>query len=253
MHNGAIMPTEVRQRMETGQPRPVVRLAGVLDLDSVAARRASLYADLLGQPGPFVVDLSELTVADRHAATAFAAVLRATSDWPAVEVVLCVPDEATATWAAANLPIRTDLGGALEALKGLGATRRLTMTLEPVLGAARRSRELVTEACARWELPELAGPACIVTTELVNNVVAHARTPMTVWLALHDGTLTVAVQDADPTPPTARGPVAPTAYGGRGLLLIDSVSRRWGTTSSAAGKVVWAVLHPEDEPAEQRV
>ena len=47
-----------------------------------------------------------------------------------------------------------------------------------MVGAARQARELVTEACARWELTDLVGPACTIVTELVNNVVVHAQTPM---------------------------------------------------------------------------
>lgn len=238
------MPTKVRHRMETGQPPPVVRLSGVLTPDTVGASRARLHAGLINRPGPLVVDLSELTVADRGALETFSVDLREAADWLAVDLVLCSP--APAAWAMTGLPVRTNLGAAMVVLAGMGSTERLTAVLEPVVGAARRSRELVTEACARWELPALAGAACIVITELVNNVVAHAHTPMTVWLASHDDTLTVAVQDADPTPPTARTPVAPTAYGGRGLLLIDAVSRRWGASPYNGGKVVWAVLHPED-------
>ena len=44
------------------------------------------------------------------------------------------------------------------------------------------------------------------------------------------------------TEPEFRGQVAPTSYGGRGLLLIDSVAERWGTRRLTDGKVVWAVL-----------
>jgi len=121
-----------------------------------------------------------------------------------------------------------------------------------VLGAARRSRELVTEACARWDLPDLAGPACIVATEMVNNVVAHAHTAMTVMLALRGATMSVAVRDRSARVPRFTGaPVPATSYGGRGLLLIDSVARRWGSLTLDDGKVVWAVLEPDDEAARQ--
>ncbi len=242
------MPTEVRHRMETGQPLPVVRLTGVLDLDTLGSRRQALYAGLDTQPGPLVLDLSALQVDDPVALERFIHAIRQTTDWPAIDLVICAP--LVEQWVATGRPIRRDLAAALSALDGFGPTQRLETGLEPVVGAARRARELVTEACARWDRPEVAGTACIVITEMVNNVVAHAHTPMIVSLALRDGTVTVAVQDSDPTPPTARGRVAPTAYGGRGLLLIDSVSRRWGTNKVADGKVVWAVLQDEDEFAD---
>jgi hypothetical protein len=110
---------------------------------------------------------------------------------------------------------------------------------------------MITEACTRWGRPELAGSACIVATELVNNVVAHARTPMIVLLATHDDGVSVAVRDRSATAPTFSGaPVSPTAYGGRGMLLIDSVARSWGCLALAEGKVVWALMTAEPDGPE---
>jgi hypothetical protein len=88
-----------------------------------------------------------------------------------------------------------------------------------------------------------------VLTELVNNVVVHARTPMTVLLARHGETMSVAVRDHSTTVPRYIGMPAPTASGGRGLLLIDSVSSRWGNLRLGDGKVVWALLQSDHGPA----
>jgi two-component sensor histidine kinase len=123
----------------------------------------------------------------------------------------------------------------------------LSADLEPVTGAARKARELVTEGCVRWDVPEAAGPACIVATELVNNVVAHAGTPASVTVGLGpDGdAVHVAVRDHDTTLPQLREAVSTTSYGGRGLLLVDAIAQRWGSTALPDGKVVWAVI-PED-------
>ena len=98
-------------------------------------------------------------------------------------------------------------------------------------------------------MADLAGAACIVITEMVNNVVAHAHTPMVVLLARRDGALSVAVRDESAIVPKFTGPVAPTSYGGRGLLLIDSVADSWGTLPLDGGKVVWALLDSPD-PAD---
>ena len=83
---------------------------------------------------------------------------------------------------------------------------------------------------------------------MVNNVVAHARTPMTVLLARPGATMSVAVRDRSRTSPRFGGLPAPTAYGGRGLVLIDSVASRWGTLELADGKVVWALLADDQAP-----
>ena len=240
------MPTEVRHLVESGQSYPVVRLIGVLDADTAGHVRTALLSALARQPEALIVDVCDLTVSDRAAVSVLSEVARETADWPDAPLVLCAPEDAK-TWRQLEFPVWPSPAEALAALGPPDPSHQLTLEMQPVVGAARRSRELVTEACGRWKLPDLTGPASIVVTEMVNNVVAHARTPMTVLLAHRDGNLTVAVRDHSPTVPRFTGPVAPTSYGGRGLLLIDSVARRWGNLLLDDGKVVWAILHPEDE------
>lgn len=235
------MASEVAHRVSTGAPYPVVRLSGVLDAATAGEMRTAVLGVLAGQPEAVLIDVTDLRVADPAAVGALRDVARETADWPGAHIVICGADNAD-VWGAAGLPVWPDGAAALAALGAPDGTRRMSADLEPVIGAARLSRELVTEACARWDCPELAGPACIVLTEMVNNVVAHARTPMTVLLAEEGGTMSVAVRDHSTTAPRFGGLPAPTAYGGRGLVLIDSVSSRWGTLELGDGKVVWAVL-----------
>lgn len=245
MHNGAIMPSEVRHLVDRGQTYPVVRLTGVLDAGTAPAVRSAVLDVLAEQPEAVVVDVTDLRVPDPAAAVALADLARETADWPGAHLVLCAPDGA-APWHTIELPVWPDCTGAFAALGAPDATHYLSLALEPVVGAARRSRELVTEACERWDLAELAGPACIVVTEMVNNVVAHAHTPMAVLVARHADTMSVAVRDQSAIVPQFTGPVAPTSYGGRGLLLIDSVADRWGSLKLDGGKVVWAQLADPD-------
>lgn len=117
----------------------------------------------------------------------------------------------------------------------------LSLELEPRLDAARHARELVAAVCARWRREDLAESASVAVTELVNNAVVHAGTPITVEVRLDADELLVAVRDRSTEPPRPRE-AAPTSYGGRGLMLLDAVSSRWGCTPEADGKVVWAVL-----------
>jgi hypothetical protein len=244
MHNGAIMPSEVRHLVDRGQPYPLVRLSGVLDDETVTPIRSALLDVLASQPEAIVVDVTGLQVARADAVAMLRELLDDTRDWPGSHLTLCGPSDA-GTWKASGWPVWPDPAGAFAALGKPDTDHRLSIDLEPVVGAARRSREIITEACGRWEQPELAGNACIVATEMVNNVVAHARTPMRVLLALHGETMSVAVRDGSPSMPRFNGVVAPTSYGGRGLLLIDSVADRWGHLLLADGKVVWARLEAE--------
>jgi hypothetical protein len=244
MHNGAIMPSEVRHQVDRGQTYPLVRLIGVLDVETVPSVRSALLDVLATQPEAVVVDVTGLRVTQPEAVTVLHELLDQTRDWPAAHLALAGPVGNTA-WQLSGWPVWPDVTGALTALGRPDSERRVSVDLEPVVGAARRSRELITEACGRWEQPDLAGSACIVATEMVNNVVAHAGTPMSVLLALHGDTMSVAVRDGSTTLPRFAGPVSPTSYGGRGLLLIDSVSARWGHLALPDGKVVWALLDAE--------
>ena len=240
MHNGAIMPSDVASLVVTGEPYPVIGLTGLLDAVSAPSVRSALLDVLAEQPEAVVIDVAALTT-DAAAAGVLREVARETADWPAAHLVLCCARD-TGAWQSTGLPVWPDRAEAFAALGPPDPGHHLRLDLEPVLGAARRARELVTEACARWDCPDLTGPACIVLTEMVNNVVAHARTPMTVMLARQPDRMSVAVRDHSTTIPRFTGPVAPTSYGGRGLLLIDSVSSRWGNLALDQGKVVWALL-----------
>jgi hypothetical protein len=110
----------------------------------------------------------------------------------------------------------------------------------PVSGAARRAREIVTEACARWEIPRLADPACVIATELVANAVRHARTLIELHVLLRPRHLCLAVRDGSSRPPRPRHP---HRDGGRGLALVDAFSLAWGHLPTSRGKVVWATLN----------
>lgn len=119
--------------------------------------------------------------------------------------------------------------------------RWLSLELEPQVEAARLARELVAAACTRWHRVDLTERAYVAVTELVNNAVVHARTPLTVRVALREDELFITVRDGSSEPPRPRV-AAPTTYGGRGLMLVGAVSSRWGCTPQPDGKVVWAAL-----------
>ncbi|RLP97526.1 sulfate transporter [Micromonospora sp. CV4] len=245
-HNGAIMPTDARCLVEIDEPTGVVRLTGVLDAAGADTVRAALLAQLCDRPGPVVADVTGLRVADQVGRGLFAEVRREVADWPAADLLLCdpaVPGPGPDA-ALAGVPAWPTLDDALAAAP-LAAV--LTAELAPTVGAARQARELVTTGCRHWDVRTLADAASIAITEMVNNVVAHAHTSMTIRLAPQAGTLRVAVRDHSHLRPAFVGLAPPTRAGGRGLLLIDTVARRWGTSPVPDGKVVWCVLHPEDE------
>jgi hypothetical protein len=235
------MPSEVRHRVDADQAFPLVLLTGVFDHETAPEIRSVLLDVLAGQPAAVLVDVAGLHPAGPDALETLRDLRRETADWPAAQLALRDPGNA-GRWRDSGWPVWP---GAAEAFTSFGPPdqdHRVSLELEPVVGAARRTREALTEACDRWDCAEVAATACIVVTELVNNVVAHARTPMVVLFAMHGPALSVAVRDDSTITPSFTGAPAPTAYGGRGMLLIDSVATRWGNLRLADGKVVWALL-----------
>ncbi|WCN80660.1 ATP-binding protein [Micromonospora sp. LH3U1] len=243
-HNGAIMSSCL---VEIDESSAVVRLTGVLDAAGAEAVRGALLARLCDRPGPVVADVTGLRVADAAGRGVFAEVRLEVADWPAADLLLCDPVVDGPDHADAGVPTWPTVDGALAAIAAAPLAAVLTADLAPTVGAARQARDLVSTGCRRWDMPTLTDPACIAITEMVNNVVAHARTPMTVRLAPQDSTLHLAVRDHSPLRPTFAGLAPPTRAGGRGLLLINSMARRWGSSVVPDGKVVWCVLHPDDE------
>lgn len=222
----------------------VVRLSGDLDLGTMRSVYGVLDRCLTTQPDAVVVDLGDVRVADRLALSVFVAAARQAADWPAVPLVLCAPPPDAAAWLAESttcrvVPVHENCA---QATRDAGASApRLRARLEPVATACRKARELVGEACGRWNVPELVGPASLVLSELVGNVVRHAHTPMQVTLTLRRPYLHVAVTDGSRSTVATASPGA-RSEGGRGLLLVRETARRWGSSPLVDGKVVWALV-----------
>ncbi|MFG2060715.1 ATP-binding protein [Micromonospora sp. NPDC048871] len=239
------MASRITCDVDDGTPVTVVRLAGSLDLTTTRQAFAALDRCLATQPDALVVDLTGLTVHDPLAVAVFTAAARQAAGWPVVPMVICAPYPDPAASLAASpacrvVPVRHDCDEAAR-VAGASAVPRVRLRLEPVAAACRRARELVAEACARWDLPAAVEPASIVLSELVGNVVRHAGTPMQVTLTLRRPWLHLTVVDGSPE--TAEpGRPGERDEGGRGLLLVRELAARWGSAPAGDGKAVWATL-----------
>src|SRR5205085_1114031 len=79
----------------------------------------------------------------------------------------------------------------------------------------------------------------LITTELVTNAVAHARTPFTVTIDLAGQRLRVEICDGCTAQPVIQRAPTETDIGGRGLLIVAALADRWGVESEVDGKSVW--------------
>jgi serine phosphatase RsbU (regulator of sigma subunit)/PAS domain-containing protein len=103
--------------------------------------------------------------------------------------------------------------------------------------AAGAARGHVRDQLAAWGLEELTMTTELVVSELVANVVRHARGPYRLRL-LRSRSLVCEVFDGSLTTPRPRR-AAWTDEGGRGLQLIAALCDRWGTRNVTTGKVIW--------------
>ncbi|MER6335897.1 ATP-binding protein [Streptomyces tendae] len=111
--------------------------------------------------------------------------------------------------------------------------------------AVRTARSLVRGTLGEWRLDSIDDIAALLVSELVTNALRHATGPIGVRLvrgpAGAPGVLLVEVSDPLPDPPRERV-ARPDDEDGRGLQLVASAARRWGTRPGEAGKTVWFEL-----------
>jgi anti-sigma regulatory factor (Ser/Thr protein kinase) len=111
-------------------------------------------------------------------------------------------------------------------------------------GAVRTARAAVRGQLRDWDLESLGDTATLLVSELVTNSLQHAAGPIGVRLLRPENLpriLLVEVSDPLPDPPHEH-PVRPDDESGRGLHLVASASRRWGTRTDNTGKTVWFEL-----------
>ncbi|MFD5283483.1 ATP-binding protein [Streptomyces rubrogriseus] len=92
-----------------------------------------------------------------------------------------------------------------------------------------------------WGLHELTDAAELCASELVANVIKHVgpETPSTLVASLGDARLRIEVHDPDARalPTLARASL--DAEAGRGMVLVDAMSDRWGVELAGDHKVTW--------------
>jgi hypothetical protein len=108
-----------------------------------------------------------------------------------------------------------------------------------------------------WGLTAFHDTACLILSELTTNAVAASAglngsrydgrwtpgtPPIRFWLCSDRQRVMAAVWDASHHRPTRAAPDDPEADHGRGLLLVETLSEKWGVQTRGSGKVVWAVM-----------
>ena len=136
------------------------------------------------------------------------------------------------------------------------ATRLIHLT--PDRQAPAKARSAVQEALRETQLTELLDDALLLATELTTNAVVHAGTDIVVRVEADESGIRVTVGDGRrrELPEVDTSIAATLSVRGRGLMLVDRIADRWGTTHDDEGKSVWFELRrtgPEPRPVPHGV
>ncbi|GAA3850924.1 ATP-binding protein [Streptomyces coacervatus] len=114
-----------------------------------------------------------------------------------------------------------------------------TLPCEPK--TARRARRLVSGALNTWGIAELVDAGTLIVSELVGNAVRHTscRLVRVSVRRVKDDLVRIGVTDRSHALPRM-DLVAEGDETGRGLVLVDALSYRWGYDEMRWGKTVWA-------------
>ena len=113
----------------------------------------------------------------------------------------------------------------------------------PVPASVAAARHFVAASLASWRPGEQAQVAVLLASELVTNAIVHSgphrpSDEIAVTVNTTDGLARIEVRDNAPGAPELRV-TSVDSHSGRGLLLIDALSSRWGFARSGRGNAVW--------------
>ncbi|WP_275561952.1 ATP-binding protein [Streptomyces sp. 5-6(2022)] len=119
-----------------------------------------------------------------------------------------------------------------------------SQTMRRAPESAGVARKLVRTALAAWGQEDRIEDAALVITELVSNAVDHARLESirVVVTRPSEKLVRLGVVDRSRNVPYVRTDSNGDNTRGRGLLLVDALTDRWGTDRYRWGKQVWGEL-----------
>lgn len=136
---------------------------------------------------------------------------------------------------------RDDIALLIARVRPLPPDRSATWWLPGEPRQVAHCRRLVRDTLAAWELSPLTETVELLVSELVTNAIQHAGGEIRLRLQRDESGLLCEVCDQTRTPPELQE-LSATAERGRGILLVNELSRKWGHRRTASGKIVWFTL-----------
>lgn len=121
---------------------------------------------------------------------------------------------------------------------------RAAISLPSVTGSIPQARRFVDDA-----LPDScwADDVILLVSELASNAVRHARSSFTVAVGCDAAIVRVEVADDSPLLPVPQQPPV-EGVTGRGLMIVEALSLRWGVDPTGTGKTVWFEVDCRADP-----
>jgi anti-sigma regulatory factor (Ser/Thr protein kinase) len=123
------------------------------------------------------------------------------------------------------------------------SSRAFTAEALSVAASRRYVRDVL-----RWHPAAHVDAVELMVSELATNSVKHAHSDFKISINDSGGEIRVEVRDTGRGQPVLRFP-APTEPSGRGLRIVETLSRAWGTVDSPRGKTVWFTLASKAQAA----
>jgi hypothetical protein len=228
-----------------------LEIEGVLDGTTYRTVRDAVVKAALDVPPLIVVDVTSLQAPSPSAWSVFTSARWLVGDWPDIPIGLVCSHAFGRRALARNgiaryLPIYGNVAAALDALAAEPRPhRRRVRQVWPASASAVASiRDFVSHWMVVWSQDALAPTVGVVATVLVNNVLRHTGSDPDVRLETDGETVTVAVTDRSHTPAGVHEDEIGMAL--KELQIVSALSRVWGNTPTQEGKVVWAVMGPEN-------
>ncbi|MGE7438157.1 MULTISPECIES: SpoIIE family protein phosphatase [Kitasatospora] len=133
-----------------------------------------------------------------------------------------------------------DIAVIMAQARPVGADRLAVLPLVGDPSLVRHARRFIRHTLRSWGLAALIDLAELLTSELITNALVHAGAPNEVRV-FRNAVLTVEVSDIDSHAPRIHR-ARDSDEGGRGIHLVNELAHRWGSRSTAEGKVVWFEL-----------
>ncbi|MFF4233608.1 ATP-binding protein [Streptomyces sp. NPDC001820] len=145
----------------------------------------------------------------------------------------------------AGLPLQAGLGAAPHE-----APHKRSWLLPPDPSSVPEARRLARQQLTDWALDEQIEDTELLVSEVVTNALRHAWGPirLTFCLSSRHGGLRCEIEDANPAEPLGRHADEHDEEG-RGLHMLNLLTRCWGSDHTHAGKVVWFELRACAGPA----